>query len=165
APFRLQFCMNGHNWLASRLKRHRIGYQLLDNAFIGIDDFQRAQQIADSSNTCDTSPAAPTPCGPPFRRPPALADRSIPLQNVGYDGAEQRRVHAHAGRRRAQPRPKSSLGQKHTDLRPTGATTNASDRNRRDPMHGSVSQEQSTNTVEAKRLKRQRREEGTASPR
>lgn len=47
APFRLQFCMNGHNWLASRLKRHRIGYQLLDNAFIGIDDFQRAQQIAD----------------------------------------------------------------------------------------------------------------------
>ena len=47
APFRLQFCMNGHNWLASRLKRHRIGYKLLDNAFIEIDDFARAQQIAD----------------------------------------------------------------------------------------------------------------------
>jgi len=47
APFRLQFCMNGHNWLASRLKRHHIGYKLLDNAFVDIDDFARAQQIAD----------------------------------------------------------------------------------------------------------------------
>jgi len=47
APFRLQFCMNGHNWLASRLKRHHIGYKLLDNAFVEIDDFARAQQIAD----------------------------------------------------------------------------------------------------------------------
>jgi hypothetical protein len=47
APFRLQFCMNGHNWLASRLERHHIGYKLLDNAFVDIDDFARAQQIAD----------------------------------------------------------------------------------------------------------------------
>lgn len=47
APFRLQFCMNGHNWLASRLKRHRIGYTLVDNAFTDIHDFERAQQIAD----------------------------------------------------------------------------------------------------------------------
>jgi hypothetical protein len=47
APFRLQFCMNGHNWLASRLKRLKIGYKLVDNAFVAIDDFTRAQQIAD----------------------------------------------------------------------------------------------------------------------
>lgn len=47
APFRLQFCMNGHNWLASRLKRLRIGHKLVDNAFVAIDDFARAQQIAD----------------------------------------------------------------------------------------------------------------------
>jgi hypothetical protein len=47
APFRLQFCMNGHNWLAARLKRAGIGYQLLDNAFTHIDDFEQAQQIAD----------------------------------------------------------------------------------------------------------------------
>jgi hypothetical protein len=47
APFRLQFCMNGHNWLASRLKRLKIGYKLVDNAFVQIDDFARAQQIAD----------------------------------------------------------------------------------------------------------------------
>lgn len=47
APFRLQFCMNGHNWLAARLKRERIGYELLDNAFLAIEDFGRAQEIAD----------------------------------------------------------------------------------------------------------------------
>lgn len=47
APFRLQFCLNGHNWLAARLKRHKIGFTLLDNAFVEIDDFERAQQLAD----------------------------------------------------------------------------------------------------------------------
>ena len=47
APFRLQFCMNGHNWLAIRLKRERIGFQLVDNAFADIADFARAQEIAD----------------------------------------------------------------------------------------------------------------------
>ncbi len=47
APFRLQFCMNGHNWLASRLKRLHVGYRLADNAFVDIDDFARAQQISD----------------------------------------------------------------------------------------------------------------------
>jgi hypothetical protein len=47
APFRLQFCMNGHNWLAARLKREGIGFKLVDNAFIEIDDFARAQEIAD----------------------------------------------------------------------------------------------------------------------
>jgi len=46
-PFRLQFCFNGHNWLSSRLKRLRIGYQLVDNAFASIDDFALAQRIAD----------------------------------------------------------------------------------------------------------------------
>jgi hypothetical protein len=34
APFRLQFCMNGHNWLATRLERENIGFKLLDNAFV-----------------------------------------------------------------------------------------------------------------------------------
>lgn len=47
APFRLQFCLNGHQWLAARLTRHGIGYQLLDNAFVDIDDFERAQELAD----------------------------------------------------------------------------------------------------------------------
>ena len=47
APFRLQFYMNGHNWLASHLDRHKIGYKRIDNAFVDIEDFDAAQQIAD----------------------------------------------------------------------------------------------------------------------
>lgn len=47
APYRLQFYMNGHNWLASHLERHGIGYRQIDNAFVKIDDFEAAQQIAD----------------------------------------------------------------------------------------------------------------------
>lgn len=50
APFRLQFCMNGHNWLAARLKREHIDFQLVDNAFADIADFTRAQEIADRMN-------------------------------------------------------------------------------------------------------------------
>ena len=46
-PFRLQFYFNGHHWLARQLDRKGIGYQMMDNAFVAIDDFQRAQQIAD----------------------------------------------------------------------------------------------------------------------
>lgn len=46
-PFRLQFCFNGHNWLASRLKRLKIGHKLVDNAFVDIRDFALAQRIAD----------------------------------------------------------------------------------------------------------------------
>jgi hypothetical protein len=47
-PFRLQFYFNGHNWLARQLDKAGIGYKLLDNAFVQIDDFDTAQQIADA---------------------------------------------------------------------------------------------------------------------
>jgi hypothetical protein len=47
APFRLQFYFNGHNWLARRLDKRRIGFTLLDNAFIALSDFEAAQRIAD----------------------------------------------------------------------------------------------------------------------
>jgi hypothetical protein len=47
APFRLQFYCNGHNWLASRLTAAGIGYTMADNAFVRIDDWQRAQEMAD----------------------------------------------------------------------------------------------------------------------
>ncbi|MCP4896840.1 MAG: MarR family transcriptional regulator, partial [bacterium] len=46
-PFGLQFYFNGHNWLARQLDKAGIGYKLLDNAFVQIDDFEAAQQIAD----------------------------------------------------------------------------------------------------------------------
>jgi len=48
APFRLQFYFNGHNLLASRLKRAGWKYTLLDNAFIAVEDFGQAQELADA---------------------------------------------------------------------------------------------------------------------
>jgi hypothetical protein len=47
-PFRLQFYCNGHNWLARQLDRRKIAYTMLDNAFTAIQDWDRAQQLADS---------------------------------------------------------------------------------------------------------------------
>jgi len=46
-PFRLQFYFNGHNWLANQLDKANIGYELVDNAFIHIEDFEKAQAICD----------------------------------------------------------------------------------------------------------------------
>jgi len=48
APFRLQVYFNGHNWLAAQLKQAGIGFTMRDNAFVAIDDFERAQRLADS---------------------------------------------------------------------------------------------------------------------
>ncbi len=47
APFRLQFYCNGHSWLARRLTAEGIGFTTADNAFVRIDDWQRAQALAD----------------------------------------------------------------------------------------------------------------------
>jgi hypothetical protein len=49
-PFRLQIYFNGHNWLAAGLKKRKIGYELMDNLFVSIDNFAKAQQIADRLN-------------------------------------------------------------------------------------------------------------------
>lgn len=46
-PFRLQFYFNGHNWLAAQLRTHHIAYEQVDNAFVDIADFRRAQTLAD----------------------------------------------------------------------------------------------------------------------
>src|SRR5215475_13132385 len=48
APFRLQFYCNGHNWLARKLTANGIGYTMADNAFVRIDDWPRAQAMADT---------------------------------------------------------------------------------------------------------------------
>src|SRR5580692_6264595 len=45
-PFRLQFYCNGHSWLARQLTTAGIGFTLADNAFLRIDDWQRAQTLA-----------------------------------------------------------------------------------------------------------------------
>jgi len=44
-PCRLQVYFNGHNWLASQLRKRNIDFELLDNAFVHIGDWARAQQI------------------------------------------------------------------------------------------------------------------------
>ena len=43
----MQFYCNGHGWLAQKLKTRRIGFTQVDNAFVRLDDFARAQQLAD----------------------------------------------------------------------------------------------------------------------
>jgi len=48
APFRLQFYCNGHSWLARKLAATGVGFTLADNAFLHIDDWPRAQTLADS---------------------------------------------------------------------------------------------------------------------
>jgi hypothetical protein len=47
APFRLQFYCNGHSWLARKLAAAKIGFTMADNAFVRVDDWQRAQALAD----------------------------------------------------------------------------------------------------------------------
>jgi hypothetical protein len=47
APFRLQFYCNGHGWLARRLTAEGIAFAMADNAFVRIDDWRRAQELAD----------------------------------------------------------------------------------------------------------------------
>jgi hypothetical protein len=46
APFRLQFCLNGHNWLANELEKAGIQFTQVDNAFVSISDVEAAQFIA-----------------------------------------------------------------------------------------------------------------------
>jgi hypothetical protein len=46
-PFRLQFYYNGHNRLSASLDKAGIDYTLVDNGFVGIDDFEKAQKLAD----------------------------------------------------------------------------------------------------------------------
>ncbi len=46
-PFGLQFYFNGHNWLATQMKLQGLRYEQHDNAFVVIDDVERANQLAD----------------------------------------------------------------------------------------------------------------------
>jgi DNA-binding MarR family transcriptional regulator len=47
-PFKLQVFFNGHGWLCGELTKKKISYQMLDNAFVQIDDWQKAQQISNN---------------------------------------------------------------------------------------------------------------------
>jgi len=47
-PTTLQFYCNGHSWLANQLRAQNIAFTMLDNAFLQIADWQKAQQLADA---------------------------------------------------------------------------------------------------------------------
>jgi hypothetical protein len=87
-PFRLQFYCNGHSWLARQLAATGIGFTLADNAFLQIDDWQRAD-----------------PRRSPFARQPASHPRS--LRPAMLPGARRLRpvvpLEFHAGRIRHRP--------------------------------------------------------------
>lgn len=46
-PFRMQFYLNGHSLLATKLTKRNIKHTLLDNVFIEIEDLKTAQALAD----------------------------------------------------------------------------------------------------------------------
>jgi hypothetical protein len=45
--FRLQFYFNGHNLLASKLEKQGLEFEMLDNAFVQIEDWEGAQKLSD----------------------------------------------------------------------------------------------------------------------
>jgi hypothetical protein len=47
APFGIQVCMNGREWLARQMDHEGIGYQKHDNCFTRIDNLDRAQHLFD----------------------------------------------------------------------------------------------------------------------
>ena len=46
-PFTIDFCLNGREWLAKQMDKAGIGYRRRENCFVAIDDWQRAQQLAE----------------------------------------------------------------------------------------------------------------------
>lgn len=47
-PFRLQVYINGHNLLASELRKAGIKYTMIDNAFDSLEDADKAQELSDN---------------------------------------------------------------------------------------------------------------------
>jgi hypothetical protein len=46
-PFRALFYFNGHNWLATKLRKANVSFELRDNAFAEVADWQKAQELSD----------------------------------------------------------------------------------------------------------------------
>lgn len=46
-PFPIHVYVNGHDWLARRFDRRGVTYRKQDNVFVHVDDFERAQKLAD----------------------------------------------------------------------------------------------------------------------
>jgi len=56
-PFNARFWMNGHDWLARRLRAEGIAFQQCDNAFSHCADPERLQQLADAFSPEDITAA------------------------------------------------------------------------------------------------------------
>jgi hypothetical protein len=52
-PFMCQVYVNGHEWLARQMQKHRLGFVQTDNAFTQLDDPARAQELADRFSQLD----------------------------------------------------------------------------------------------------------------
>lgn len=46
-PFTLQFYCNGHYYLANKLKKGKVDFKMMDNAFSFVSDFKKTQQLSD----------------------------------------------------------------------------------------------------------------------
>ncbi|MDP6736856.1 MAG: hypothetical protein QF732_10225 [Nitrospinaceae bacterium] len=52
-PFPIQLCLNGREWLSRQMDGTGMGYKREENCFIGLDDFQEAQELMDEQLLCD----------------------------------------------------------------------------------------------------------------
>src|SRR3954454_14257454 len=57
-PFNARLCLNGHEWLACRLRREGIGFEQCGNAFRTCADPARLQQLADRFSAADIEACA-----------------------------------------------------------------------------------------------------------
>jgi len=46
-PFLIHICLNGHDWLARQMDENGLRYRKADNRFTWLEDFQKAQDLAD----------------------------------------------------------------------------------------------------------------------
>ena len=53
APFIITVYFNGHGWLENKLKKENIPYQKNENAFIHIENYERAQELSDKMRVED----------------------------------------------------------------------------------------------------------------
>ena len=52
-PLPIQVYVNGHEWLARKLEQNGIRYTKLENTFLWIEDFARAQKFSDRFSSLD----------------------------------------------------------------------------------------------------------------
>ena len=52
-PFEIQIGINGREWLARQMDREKMSYRRSDNKFLWVEDWQRAQQLADQQLQTD----------------------------------------------------------------------------------------------------------------